>query len=123
MTIPVPQATSSTRVRRSHREPGGQVVGVGDEEERPEVPVVVERDRPDERRVLLGHAVRLSRRGGSGQPAETPGPRRRPPVSYCFTAPKVSPVTMWRWTISASTRTGSVIIVAAAASVPQLISS
>jgi hypothetical protein len=64
----------------------------------------------------LGPALQDRRARGDWQAGHEPG-------FYCLTAPKVSPVTMWRWTISASTRTGSVIIVAAAASVPQLISS
>ncbi len=38
-----------------HRQPRGQVVGVAVEEEGPEVPVVVGRDRAHERRVLLRH--------------------------------------------------------------------
>src|SRR5439155_20316645 len=56
------------------------------------------------------------------------GPRQpvyadRATAGYCLTAPKVKPVTMWRWASSATRSTGSVISVAAAASVPQLISS
>ena len=42
---------------------------------------------------------------------------------YCFTAPNVRPVTMCRWASRATSSTGSVMSVAAAASVPQLISS
>ncbi len=37
-----------------------------------------------------------------------------------FTAPAVSPATIWRWAKTVSTRTGSVTISAAAASGPQL---
>jgi hypothetical protein len=46
-----------------------------------------------------------------------------PMEPYCFTAPKVRPVTMCRWAMRATIRTGRVIRVAAAARVPQFISS
>jgi hypothetical protein len=42
---------------------------------------------------------------------------------YPFTAPNVSPVTMWRWMMSVRMMTGNVISVAAAARGAQLISS
>jgi hypothetical protein len=70
-------------------------------------------------REVANHALALLlawNRAPSAAPADDP-------VRYCFTAPNVRPVTMWRCASRATRSTGRVMSVAAAASVPQLISS